>query len=171
MIAASRATALRRPANGETDVARLTINGKARDLNVEPDTPLLWVLREQAGLTGAKYGCGVGICGACTVHIDGAAVRSCAMPVSAVQATQNIVTIEGLSSDSSHPVQQAWLALDVPQCGYCQTGMIMAAAALLRDKPKPTDADIDAAMTNICRCGTYNRVRAAIKRAAGVRTA
>jgi isoquinoline 1-oxidoreductase alpha subunit len=152
-------------------VARLTINGKARDLEVEPDTPLLWALREQAGLTGTKYGCGVALCGACTVHVDGVAMRSCAMPVSAVQPTQNIVTIEGLSSDGSHPVQKAWLALDVPQCGYCQTGMIMAAAALLREKARPTDADIDAAMTNICRCGTYNRVRAAIKRVAGVRTA
>lgn len=152
-------------------MARLTINGKARDLQVEPDTPLLWALREQAGLTGTKYGCGVALCGACTVHVDGVAVRSCATPVSAMQPTQNIVTIEGLSPDGSHPVQQAWLALDVPQCGYCQTGMIMAAAALLRETPRPTDADIDAAMTNICRCGTYNRVRAAIKRAAGVRTA
>ena len=155
----------------ETDVAQLTINGKTRDLDVEPDTPLLWVLREQAGLTGAKYGCGLGLCGACTVHIDGVAIRSCAMPVSALQPNQKIVTIEGLSADGSHPVQKAWLDLDVPQCGYCQTGMIMAAAALLRDKPQPTDADIDGAMTNICRCGTYNRVRAAIKRAAGVRTA
>jgi isoquinoline 1-oxidoreductase alpha subunit len=149
----------------------LTINGKSRDLAVEPDTPLLWALREQAGLTGTKYGCGVALCGACTVHVDGVAVRSCATPVSAVQPGQNVVTIEGLSGDGSHPVQQAWLALDVPQCGYCQTGMIMAAAALLREKPRPTDADIDAAMTNICRCGTYNRVRAAIKRAAGARTA
>jgi isoquinoline 1-oxidoreductase alpha subunit len=152
-------------------VARLTINGKVRDLDVEPDTPLLWALREQAGLTGAKYGCGVGLCGACTVHVDGAAIRSCAITVGSLQATQNIVTIEGLSSDGSHAVQKAWLDLDVPQCGYCQTGMIMAAAALLKDTPRPTDADIDAAMTNICRCGTYNRVRAAIKRAAGVRTA
>lgn len=161
-----------RPAtDGETDVARLTINGKARDLDVDPDTPLLWALREQAGLTGTKYGCGVGVCGACTVHVDGVAIRSCATPVSAFQANQKIVTIEGLSPDGSHAVQQAWLALDVPQCGYCQTGMIMAAAALLRETPRPTDADIDAAMTNICRCGTYNRVRAAIKRAAGARTA
>ena len=152
-------------------MARLTINGKVRNLNVEPDTPLLWALREQAGLTGTKYGCGVAACGACTVHIDGVATRSCAVPVSAVQPNQKIVTIEGLSSNGSHAVQKAWLELDVPQCGYCQAGMIMAAAALLREKPKPTDEDIDTAMTNICRCGTYNRVRAAIKRAAGVRTA
>lgn len=152
-------------------MARLTINGSTRDLTVDPDTPLLWALREQAGLTGTKYGCGVAVCGACTVHVDGAAIRACAVPVSAIRPEQKIVTIEGLSPNGSHPVQQAWLALDVPQCGYCQTGMIMAAAALLRDKPKPTDADIDAAMTNICRCGTYNRVRAAIKRAAGARNA
>ncbi|MDZ4372438.1 MAG: (2Fe-2S)-binding protein [Phenylobacterium sp.] len=152
-------------------MARLTINGKTRDLEAEADTPLLWALREQAGLTGAKYGCGVGLCGACTVHIDGVAMRSCTIQVGALQPGQKIVTIEGLSPEGSHPVQQAWLALDVPQCGYCQTGMIMAAAALLRDTPRPTDADIDAAMTNICRCGTYNRVRAAIKRAAGVKTA
>ncbi len=152
-------------------MARLTINGSTRDLPVEPDTPLLWALREQAGLTGTKYGCGVAVCGACTVHVDGVATRACAVPVSAIQPGQKIVTIEGLSSDGSHSVQQAWLALDVPQCGYCQSGMIMAAAALLREKPRPTDADIDAAMTNICRCGTYNRVRAAIKRAAGARNA
>lgn len=152
-------------------MARLRINGTVRDLDAEPETPLLWVLREQAGLTGTKYGCGVGVCGACTVHIDGVAMRSCVTPLSALQPTQDIVTIEGLSADGSHPVQQAWLVLDVPQCGYCQTGMIMAAAALLREKPQPTDADIDAAMTNICRCGTYNRVRAGIKRAAAARTA
>ena len=144
----------------------LTINGKAVDVTVEDDTPLLWVLREQAGLTGTKYGCGVAQCGACTVHIDGQPVRSCAMPVGSVGADQKIVTIEGLSPDSSHPVQKAWAALDVPQCGYCQSGMIMAAAALLTAKPKPTDADIDAEITNICRCGTYNRVRAAIHLAA-----
>ena len=144
----------------------LTINGKTVDVTVEDDTPLLWVLREQAGLTGTKYGCGVAQCGACTVHIDGQPVRSCAMPVGAVGADQKIVTIEGLSADSSHPVQKAWAALDVPQCGYCQSGMIMAAAALLTAKPKPTDADIDAEITNICRCGTYNRVRAAIHLAA-----
>lgn len=145
-----------------------TINGVQRDIDVHPDTPLLWALREQAGLTGTKYGCGVAACGSCTVHIDGEPVRSCSLPVSAVSATAKIVTIEGLSPDSSHPIQKAWLALDVPQCGYCQSGMIMAAAALLAKTPKPTDADIDAAMTNICRCGTYNRVRAGIKQAAGV---
>lgn len=149
-------------------MAKLTINGVVRDLDVPPDTPLLWAIREQAGLTGTKYGCGVAACGACTVHIDGEAVRSCAMPVSAIGANQKIVTIEGLSPDSSHPVQKAWLALDVPQCGYCQSGMIMSAAALLAKTPKPTDADIDANITNICRCGTYNRVRAGIKQAAGI---
>ena len=147
---------------------KLNINGSVRDIDVHPDTPLLWALREQIGLTGTKYGCGVAACGACTVHIDGEAIRSCSMPVSAVGAGQKIVTIEGLSPDSSHPVQKAWLALDVPQCGYCQSGMIMAAAALLAKTPKPTDADIDAHITNICRCGTYNRVRAGIKQAAGV---
>jgi isoquinoline 1-oxidoreductase subunit alpha len=149
-------------------MAKLTINGVTRDVDVHPDTPLLWALRDHVGLTGTKYGCGVAACGACTVHIDGEPVRSCSMPVSAVSATQKIVTIEGLSPDSTHPIQKAWLALDVPQCGYCQSGMIMAAAALLAKTPKPTDADIDAAMTNICRCGTYNRVRAGIKQAAGV---
>jgi isoquinoline 1-oxidoreductase subunit alpha len=147
-------------------MARLNINGKNHDVTVEADTPLLWVLREQLGLTGTKYGCGIAQCGACTVHIDGAPVRACVLPVSAVQATQKVVTIEGLSPDASHPVQKAWVALDVPQCGYCQSGMVMAAAALLRDKKSPSDADIDAAITNICRCGTYNRVRAAIKQAA-----
>jgi isoquinoline 1-oxidoreductase subunit alpha len=149
-------------------MAKLTINGVQRDVDVQPDTPLLWAIREQVGLTGTKYGCGVAACGACTVHIDGEPVRSCSLPVSAVGATAKIVTIEGLSPDSSHPIQKAWLALDVPQCGYCQSGMIMAATALLAKNPKPTDADIDAAMTNICRCGTYNRVRAGIKQAAGI---
>jgi isoquinoline 1-oxidoreductase subunit alpha len=149
-------------------MAKLTVNGVVRDIDVHPDTPLLWAIREQIGLTGTKYGCGVAACGACTVHIDGEAVRSCSMPVSAVGAGQKIVTIEGLSPDSSHPVQKAWLALDVPQCGYCQSGMIMSAAALLAKTPKPTDADIDANITNICRCGTYNRVRAGIKQAAGI---
>ena len=144
----------------------LNINGRTLDFEADPATPLLWVLREQLGLTGTKYGCGVAQCGACTVHIDGAAIRSCVMPVSALQATQKIVTIEGLSADTSHPVQKAWLALDVPQCGYCQSGMIMAAAALLKDKPKPTDSDINESITNICRCGTYNRVRAAVHLAA-----
>jgi isoquinoline 1-oxidoreductase alpha subunit len=144
-------------------MASLNVNGQQREFEVEPDTPLLWVLREQLGLTGAKYGCGIAACGACTVHIDGVPTRSCVRPVSSVSASARIVTIEGLSPDGSHPVQKAWTALDVPQCGYCQTGMIMAAVALLKATPQPTDAEIDAAMTNICRCGTYNRVRAAIK--------
>ena len=148
-------------------MARLNVNGKVREFDADPDTPLLWVLREQLGLTGTKYGCGVAQCGACTVHVDGAPVRSCVLPLAAVQPNQKITTIEGLSPDGRHPLQQAWVKLDVPQCGYCQSGMIMAAAALLKDKPRPTDADIDAAITNICRCGTYNRVRAAIKTAAG----
>jgi isoquinoline 1-oxidoreductase alpha subunit len=145
---------------------QLTINGTIRDIDVDPETPLLWVLREQAGLTGTKYGCGVAQCGSCTVHIDGVATRSCATPVSAITPEQKIVTIEGLSPDGSHPVQKAWATLDVPQCGYCQAGMIMAAASLIAQNPNPSDADIDAEMTNICRCGTYNRVRAAIKLAA-----
>ncbi len=149
---------------------RLNINGRDLDYEAEADTPLLWVLREQLGLTGTKFGCGIAMCGACTVHVDGAPVRSCVMPASALQPTQKIVTIEGLSAAASHPVQKAWLALDVPQCGYCQSGMIMAAAALLKDKPKPSDAAIDQAMSNICRCGTYNRVRAAIKVASGQQT-
>jgi len=144
----------------------LNVNGATRNFQAEDDTPLLWVLREQLGLTGTKYGCGIAQCGACTVHIDGVPTRSCVRPLGSVSASNKIVTIEGLSKDASHPVQKAWAALDVPQCGFCQAGMIMAAAALLKDKPKPTDADIDAAMTNICRCGTYNRVRAAIKQAA-----
>ena len=142
-----------------------TVNGQRKEVGVDGDTPLLWVLREQLGLTGTKYGCGVAQCGACTVLIDGVATRTCVRPVSSVDAAAKIVTIEGLSPDGSHPVQKAWVALDVPQCGFCQSGMIMAAAALLKEKPKPTDADIDAAITNICRCGTYNRVRAAIKAA------
>jgi len=148
-------------------MAKLNVNGKTVDVAAEPDTPLLWALREQVGLTGTKFGCGMAQCGACTVHIDGAPVRSCVMPISAVKPTQKIVTIEGLSRDSSHAIQKAWLAMDVPQCGYCQSGMIMAAAALLKRKPKPTDKDIDDAMTNICRCGTYQQVRAAIHMAAG----
>jgi isoquinoline 1-oxidoreductase alpha subunit len=147
-------------------MARLTINGKALDLNVNPSTPLLWAIREQAGLTGTKYGCGVAQCGACTVHLDGAAVRSCVVPVSAAVGKQ-VTTIEGLASGSTlHKVQKAWVDHDVPQCGYCQTGMIMAVAALLKDKPKPTDADIDATITNICRCGTFQQVREAIHTAA-----
>jgi isoquinoline 1-oxidoreductase alpha subunit len=144
-------------------MARLSINGTVREVEVEPDTPLLWVLREQIGLTGTKYGCGVAQCGACTVHIDGVATRSCSMPVSAVSEQQKIVTIEGLSADVTHPIQKAWLALDVPQCGYCQSGQIMAAAALLAANKKPTDEQIVQEMTNICRCGTYNRIKAAIK--------
>ena len=147
-------------------MARLKINGQVVSIEVDGNTPLLWAIREQLGLTGTKYGCGVAQCGACTVHIDGVATRSCTLPVSAVTAEQQIVTIEGLSPDGSHPVQKAWLALDVPQCGYCQTGMIMAVAALLQEKPSPSDDDINAGITNICRCGTYNRVRAAIKVAA-----
>ena len=149
-------------------MATLNVNGTARQFQAEDDTPLLWVLREQLGLTGTKYGCGIAQCGACTVHIDGVPTRSCVRPVSTVEAGAKIVTIEGLAKNATHPVQKAWAALDVPQCGFCQAGMIMAAAALLKEKPKPTDADIDAAMTNICRCGTYNRVRAAIKQAAGM---
>ena len=147
-------------------MASLNVNGKQREFEAEADTPLLWVPREQIGLTGTKYGCGIAQCGACTVHIDGEPVRSCVRPLSSVSARDKVVTIEGLSADGSHPLQKAWAALDVPQCGFCQCGMIMAAAALLKARPKPTDADIDAAMTNICRCGTYNRVRAAIKLAA-----
>jgi isoquinoline 1-oxidoreductase alpha subunit len=144
-------------------MAKLNVNGTVREFEVEDDTPLLWVLREQLGLTGTKYGCGIAACGACTVHIDGVPTRSCVRPVSTVGAAEKIVTIEGLSPDGSHPVQKAWVALDVPQCGYCQCGMVMTAAALLKAKPNPTDADINEAMTNICRCGTYNRIRAAIK--------
>jgi len=146
-------------------MAVLNVNGKSVTVDTESDTPLLWVLREQLGLTGTKYGCGIAQCGSCTVHIDGAPVRSCVLPLAALNPNQKIVTIEGLSADGSHPVQKAWAALDVPQCGFCQSGMIMAAAALLASNPKPSDADIDAAMSNICRCGTYNRVRAGIKQA------
>ena len=147
-------------------MARFVVNGKSVQVDVEPSTPLLWVLREQVGLTGTKYGCGVAQCGACTVHIDGQAIRSCAMPVSAVEG-KRVTTIEGLAQGGKlSKVQQAWLTHDVPQCGYCQSGMIMAVAALLREKPKPTDADIDAAITNICRCGTFQQVREAIHMAA-----
>jgi isoquinoline 1-oxidoreductase subunit alpha len=149
-------------------MAKLNINGKIQDVQVEPDTPLLWALREQAGLTGTKYGCGVAQCGACSVHINGEVVRSCAMPVSAVKATDKIVTIEGLAKNATHAVQKAWAEVDVPQCGYCQSGQIMAAAALLAKKAKPSDADIDEAMTNICRCGTYQRIRTAVHRAAEI---
>ncbi len=147
-------------------MAKLNVNGNLVDVDADDSTPLLWVIREQLGLTGTKYGCGVAQCGACTIHRDGVATRSCSLPLSAVTAEQKIVTIEGLSPDGSHPVQKAWLALDVPQCGYCQVGMIMSAASLLQQKPRPTDDDINAEMTNICRCGTYNRIRAAIKLAA-----
>jgi isoquinoline 1-oxidoreductase subunit alpha len=143
-------------------MSRLVVNGKTHDIDADPNTPLLWVLREQIGLTGTKYGCGIAQCGACTVHIDGAAVRSCSLPVSAAEGKQ-ITTIEGLAKNGTlHPVQKAWLEHDVPQCGYCQTGMIMAVAALLNEKPKPTDADIDNTITNICRCGTFQQVREAI---------
>ena len=150
-------------------MAKLNINGKVREVQVEPDTPLLWVIREQVGLTGTKYGCGVAQCGACSVHINGEVQRSCAIPVGSVKASDKIVTIEGLSASSSHPVQKAWAELDVPQCGYCQAGQIMTAAALLKDNPQPSDADIDGAMAgNICRCGTYVRIRAGIHRAAEI---
>ena len=149
----------------------LTVNGKAQRIDSPPDTPLLWVLREKLLLTGTKYGCGMAICGACTVHVDGQPLRSCTTPISAV-AGRTITTIEGLSDKSDHPVQQAWMEVDVPQCGYCQSGQIMSAAALLAQKAQPTDTDIDDAMTgNICRCGTYPRIRAAIHRAAALQAA
>jgi len=144
----------------------LTVNGRQHTVSVEGSTPLLWVLREQLGLTGTKYGCGAGLCGACTVHIDERPVRSCLVSVSAVGQAR-ITTIEGLSPNRAHPLQQAWIAEQVPQCGYCQAGMLMAAAALLRSKPRPTEQDIRSAMTNLCRCGTYPRVRRAILRASG----
>ena len=149
-------------------MAKLNINGKVRDVQAEAGTPLLWVIREQVGLTGTKYGCGVAQCGACSVHINGEVRRSCSIPVSAIKPGDRIVTIEGLSATASHPVRKAWAELDVPQCGYCQSGQIMAASALLRKNPQPTDADIDEAMTNICRCGTYQRIRAAVHMAAGM---
>ena len=145
---------------------QLNVNGRVHSVDAEPSTPLLWVLREQLGLTGTKYGCGVAQCGSCSVHIDGEITRSCVIPVSAV-GNRRVTTIEGVSADASHPVQKAWLELDVPQCGYCQSGQIMAAISLLRAKPRPTDRDIDEAMTNICRCGTYQRIRAAVHMAAG----
>jgi isoquinoline 1-oxidoreductase alpha subunit len=144
---------------------RLIVNGDARDVDADPDTPLLWALRDHLGLTGTKFGCGVALCGACTVHIDSEATRSCSMPLSEASG-KRITTIEGLSKNRSHPLQKAWIAEQVPQCGYCQSGMIMAAAALLAARPQPTDADIDRAVTNICRCGTYARVRKAIHVAA-----
>lgn len=144
---------------------KLTLNGKTHDLDVEGDTPLLWVIRDEVGLTGTKFGCGVGACGACTVLLEDEPTRSCVLPLSAVEG-KSITTIEGLSADKSHPVQKAWIAESVPQCGYCQSGMILTAAALLKRKTQPTDTEIDSAMTNICRCGTYDRVRKAIHRAA-----
>jgi isoquinoline 1-oxidoreductase alpha subunit len=147
-------------------MVRLTINGSSIDVNVNPSTPLLWAIREQVGLTGTKYGCGIAQCGACTVHVDGKAVRSCVIPIGAAESKQ-ITTIEGLAAGGVlHKVQKAWLDHEVPQCGYCQAGMIMAVVALLRDKPTPTDADIDATITNICRCGTFQQVREAIHAAA-----
>ena len=147
-------------------MARFTVNGRAVDIDVDPNTPLLWAIRENVGLTGTKYGCGIAQCGACTVHVDGVATRSCAFPVSAAEGKQ-ITTIEGLAQgDTLHKVQQAWIEHEVPQCGYCQSGMIMAVAELLKNKPKPTDADIDSTITNICRCGTFQQVRAAIHAAA-----
>jgi len=147
-------------------MARFTLNGKQQEVNVDPATPLLWVLREQVGLTGTKYGCGIAQCGACTVHLNGEPVRSCSLPVSEAEGKQ-VTTIEGLAENGTlHRVQKAWIEHDVPQCGYCQSGMIMAVAALLKQKAKPTDADIDANITNICRCGTYQQIRAAIHAAA-----
>jgi aerobic-type carbon monoxide dehydrogenase small subunit (CoxS/CutS family) len=143
----------------------ITVNGTQHQLDIEPDTPLLWALRDVVSLTGTKYGCGIAQCGACTVHIDGQPMRSCSVPIASVDGA-SIITIEGLSPDGKHPVQQAWIAEDVPQCGYCQSGQIMAVAAFLKDHPSPTDADIDANITNICRCGTYERMRRAIHRAA-----
>jgi isoquinoline 1-oxidoreductase alpha subunit len=143
----------------------ITVNGTQHRLDIEPDTPLLWALRDVVGLTGTKYGCGIAQCGACTVHINGQPMRSCSVPIASVDGA-SITTIEGLSPDGNHPVQQAWIAEDVPQCGYCQSGQIMTAAAFLKDYPSPSDADIDANITNICRCGTYERMRRAIHRAA-----
>ena len=148
-------------------MATLNINGKSYDVNAEPDTPLLWVIREQVGLTGTKFGCGIAQCGACSIHLNGAVTRSCVLPLAAVGPNDKITTIEGLSPSVSHPVQKAWKEIDVPQCGYCQSGQIMAAASLLANNPRPSDAQIDAAMTNICRCGTYQRIRAGIHTAAG----
>ena len=149
-------------------MARITVNGRLHDVDVDPDTPLLWVLRDTLGMGGTKYGCGIAQCGACTVHLDGVATRSCALPVGAIEG-KAVTTIEGLAPNGTlHRVQKAWVDHDVPQCGYCQSGMIMAVAALLKARPKPTDAEIDAAITNICRCGTYQRIRAAIHAAASV---
>src|SRR5208282_6667866 len=152
---------------GEALMITLKVNGTAHKLDIEPETPLLWVLRDELGLAGTKFGCGIAACGACTVHVNGEAMRSCVVGVGTVNGA-SIVTIEGLAKDSKHPVQQAWLAEDVPQCGYCQSGQIMAAVAFLKQFPKPTDADIDANLTSICRCGTYPRIRRAIHRAASL---
>lgn len=150
-------------------MVRLIVNGTTHDIDVDSDTPLLWVLRDELGFMGTKFGCGIAACGACTVHVDGRPVRSCVLPVSAISG-KTVTTIEGLDADGAlHPVQKAWVDLDVPQCGYCQSGMIMAVAALLRETPSPSDAEIDAAITNICRCGTYQRIRAAIHAVAGRR--
>ncbi|MBV8817586.1 MAG: (2Fe-2S)-binding protein [Acidobacteriaceae bacterium] len=150
-------------------MTRFIVNGKATTFDGDPDTPLLWVLRDELQLTGTKYGCGMGLCGACTIHVNGEAVRSCLTPVTQVSG-KTVVTIEGLSRNGDHPVQKAWAAANVPQCGYCQSGQIMQAAAMLRKTPKPTDQQIDEAMQgNICRCGTYQRIREAIKNAAGVK--
>jgi isoquinoline 1-oxidoreductase alpha subunit len=146
-------------------VTKFSVNGRAVTVDADVDTPLLWALRDHLGLTGTKFGCGIAACGACTVHVDGQNVRSCSLPLGAV-AGKHVVTIEGLARDRAHPLQQAWIEQQVPQCGYCQSGMIMAAAALIKQKPHPTDEEIDAAMTNLCRCGTYSRVRSAIHRAA-----
>jgi len=148
---------------------KLSINGETRSVEADPDTPLLWVLRDHLGMTGTKFGCGIGQCGACTVHLDGTATRSCLMPLQSA-AGMKITTIEGLAADSSHPLQRAWLEINVAQCGYCQAGVLMAAASLLREHPQPTDEQIDAAITNLCRCGTYPRIRAAIKAAAEKRS-
>jgi len=144
---------------------RITVNGKVEDIDVEGDTPLLWVLRDTLGFSGTKFSCGIGECGACTVHLDGEAVRSCSTPISEVEG-KSVVTIEGLAGDTAHPLQEAWVANEVPQCGYCQSGMIMSAAALLKENPNPSDGDINEGVTNICRCGSYPRVRKAIHDAA-----
>jgi len=151
-------------------MTKLNVNGKDTEIDVDPDTPLLWVLRDTLGLTGTKFGCGMALCGACTVHLDGQPIRSCVTPVSAI-GSKAVTTIEGLSPDRSHPVQRAWIELDVPQCGYCQSGQIMSAVALLAHTAEPSDADIDTAMSgNLCRCGTYQRIRAAIHRAAQLKS-
>lgn len=156
---------LRAQSKGRTTLITINVNGASRQINIEPDTPLLWVLRDVIGLTGTKFGCGIAQCGACTVHINGVAMRSCSVPIGAINGA-TVVTIEGLSSDNNHPVQRAWIEEGVPQCGYCQSGQIMAVVAFLKNFTEPTDADIDANITNICRCGTYPALRRAIHRAA-----